>query len=156
MDRLNRTVAGCGLMLLMAAGGCRSTRPEVPPGRPYTNDGRQVPPIAFSSEPHAMSGPGITAGMPAGLGQPQLGTPGPASAGNYGAPTANQYGAPGYTAGMAQMPPGLGQSGGGAEATAMPSYGGMAAPSGSGMTNPAAAAGGAPATADPAAPPPGR
>ena len=64
MDRLNRTLTGCGLTLLLAAGGCRSTQPEVPPGRPYTSDGRQVPPIGFSSDPHPMSGPGITAGVP--------------------------------------------------------------------------------------------
>ena len=154
MDRLNRTLTGCGLTLLLAAGGCRSTQPEVPPGRPYTSDGRQVPPIGFSSDPHPpMSGPGITAGMPgmaAAPGSPQLGTPGPAATANYGAPTGNQYGPPGYTAGMSPMPAGANQPGGGAESTAMPSYG-MGAPSSGGVTSPAPAP--APAAGIPAADP---
>ncbi len=81
MDRLNRILTGCGLTLLLAAGGCRSTQPEVPPGRAYNNDGRQNPPIGFSSDAHpSVTGPGITNGMPgmAGApGAPQLGTPGP-------------------------------------------------------------------------------
>ena len=48
MDRLNRTLAGSGLALLVAAtgSGCRSTQSQVPPGRPYTNDGRQGAPVA--------------------------------------------------------------------------------------------------------------
>ncbi len=142
MDRLNRTLTGCGLTLLLAAGGCRSTQPEVPPGRPYANDGRQVPPIGFSSDPHPMSGPGITANMPgmAGApGSPQLGTPGPAATANYGAPTGNQYGPPGYTAGMSPMPgAGANQPGGGAESTSMP-YSGLGAPSSGGVTSPAPA-----------------
>jgi hypothetical protein len=125
MDRLNRTLAACGLMLLLAAGGCRSTHSEVPPGRPYSGDGRQVPPsIGFSSDPHPMTGPSaLTAGTP---GTPQLGTPGPASSANYGAPTVNTYGPPG-TAG-AQMPPGVGLTGVGGEPTSLPSTG-MGAPS---------------------------
>jgi hypothetical protein len=131
MDRLNRSLAGCGLAFLLAAGGCRSTQPEVPPGRPYTSDGRQAPPVGFSSEPHALNVPGINAGIPGAggaPGAPQLGTPGVAASSNYGAPTNNQYAAPGYTAGMAPMPPGLGQPGGGSEGTSMPAYG-LAAPS---------------------------
>jgi hypothetical protein len=160
MDRLNRSLTGYGLILLLAAGGCRSTQPEVPPGRPYTSDGRQAPPVGFSSDPHALSVPGINAGVPgmaAAPGAPQLGTPGPASSANYGAPTNNQYAPPGYTAGMAPMPPGLGQPGGGNESTSMPSYG-MAPPTSGGMTSPAAGAvapaapaGGMP-TVDPGAP----
>jgi hypothetical protein len=119
MDRLNRTLAGCGLTLLLAAGGCRSTQPEVPPGRPYGGDGRQVPPsVGFSSDPHAMTGPAF-AGAP---GAPQLGTPGPASAGGYGVSN-NMYGPPGTTTGGA-MPPGVGLTGaGGAEPASMPSNG---------------------------------
>ena len=138
MDRLNRTLTGCGLTLLLAAGGCRSTQPEVPPGRPYTSDGRQVPPIGFSSDPHPMSGPGITAGvpgMPGAPGSPQLGTPGPAATANYGAPTGNQYGPPGYTAGMSPLPGGANQPGGGAESTSMP-YTGLGAPSSGGVMSP--------------------
>jgi hypothetical protein len=150
MDRLNRSLTGCGLLLLLAAGGCRSTQPEVPPGRPYTSDGRQAPAVGFSSDPHALNVPGINAGVPgvvAAPGAPQLGTPGPASSTNYGAPTNNQYAAPGYAAGMAPMSPGIAQQGGPNEATSMPSYG-LGAPSSGGMTSPAAAA----ATAAPALP----
>src|SRR3954452_21330019 len=121
MDRLNRTLAGCGLTLLLAAGGCRSTQPEVPPGRPYSADGRQVPPsVGFSSDPRAMTGPAMAAGGP---GMPQLGTPGPASAPNMVAPTGNLYGPPGTSAGGGQMPPGVGLTGVPGEPTSMPSTG---------------------------------
>jgi hypothetical protein len=129
MDRLNRTMAGCGLMLaLAAAGGCKSTRSEVPPGRPYTNDGRQVPPIGFSSDPHAMTGPGTVSGMGA-PGGPQFGTPSSATSSNMGAPTNNLYGAPG-TSGAAPMPSGGGFSAGAGatESSSMPSPG-LGAPS---------------------------
>jgi hypothetical protein len=148
MDRLNRSrsLTGCGLLLLLAAGGCRSTQPEVPPGRPYTSDGRQAPAVGFSTDPHPLNVPGINAsvpGMAAAPGSPQLGTPGPASSTNYGAPTNNQYAAPGYAAGMAQMPPSIAQQGGPTESTSMPSYG-LGTPSAGGMTSPAAAAGSAP------------
>jgi hypothetical protein len=153
MDRLNRILTGCGLTLMLAAGGCRSTQPEVPPGRPYSSDGRQAPPIGFSSDPHPMSGPGIVAGgpgMPGAPGSPQLGTPGPAATANYGAPTGNQYGPPGYTAGMSPMPGGANQPGGGSESTSMP-YTGLGAPSSGGMMSPAPAP--APAAGIPAADP---
>jgi hypothetical protein len=154
MDRLNRILTGCGLTLLLAAGGCRSTQPEVPPGRAYNNDGRQNPPIGFSSDAHpSVTGPGITNGMPgmAGApGAPQLGTPGPGATANYGAPTGNTYGPPGYTAGMAPLPAGANQLGGGSESTSMP-YTGMGAPSSGGVMSPAPAA--APAAGMPAADP---
>jgi hypothetical protein len=130
MDRLNRTVAGCGLTLVLAAaGGCKSTRPEVPPGRPYTSDGRQVPPIGFSSDPHAMTGPGIVAGSGAS-GGPQFGTPGSATSANMGAPTMNQFGPPGTSGGM-PMSQGAGfstQGAGATESSSMPSPG-LGAPS---------------------------
>ncbi len=75
MDRHTLTLAGCGLMLLLASSGCKSTRSEVPPGRPYMSDGRQTPPgsTLFSSEPHPMAGnalsntPGNLPGTPGGL-----------------------------------------------------------------------------------------
>ena len=138
MDRLNRTLAGCGLMLLVAAGGCRSTRPEVPPGRSYSGDGRQAPPINFSSDPHPMTGPGMAAGGP---GSAQYGTPGPAASANYGAPTGNQFGPPGTSLGDGQMPPGVGLPAGGPEVSSMPSSGlgapsgGLGAPSGGSLMN---------------------
>ncbi len=56
MDRLPRQfVAACALGLLAAGTGCRSTRPEVPPGRPFASDGRQRKAIEFSSDGHPMS-----------------------------------------------------------------------------------------------------
>ena len=119
MDRHTLTLAGCGLMLLLASTGCKSTRSEVPPGRPYMSDGRQMPPgsTLFSSDPHPMAGnalsntpgnppgaPGALPGMPGSTpgtpgGQPgapgQFGTPGPGASTNWGAPTGHAYGPPG-------------------------------------------------------------
>lgn len=101
MDRLNRTLGGCGLALLMAAtgSGCRSTQSQVPPGRPYTNDGRQGAPVGFSSEPHPMSGAASTPVMPYAGAAPgttgQLGTPTPGGGASFGAPTGHMYGPPG-------------------------------------------------------------
>ncbi len=119
MDRHTLTLASCGFMLLLASSGCRSTRSEVPPGRPYTSDGRQMPPgsTLFSSDAHPMAGnalsntPGGLPGAPGALpgapgGQPgstgQFGTPGPGASNNWGAPTGNAYGPPG-TAGVAPL-----------------------------------------------------
>lgn len=127
MDRLDRTLIGCGLWLVVAAVGCRSTKPEVPPGRPYTSDGRQVPPIEFSSDPRGTSGPG-TSMLPGAPGSSQYGTPSPATAGNYGAPTGNAYGPPGTSIGSDPMPAGAGYPGAGSEPTSMPSSG-LGAPS---------------------------
>jgi hypothetical protein len=109
MDRLKLTLAGCGLSLVLAAPGCRSTRSEVPPHRPYSSDGKQMPPtIGFSSDPHPLTGgaamnPGAS-GMP---GSPQFGTPPPSVAG-AGAPTIGSYGAPGTSGGASGLtaPPG--------------------------------------------------
>ena len=60
MDRVARSLAVCGMGLMALASGCRSTRPEVPPGRPYSNDGRRQPAIGFSSDPHPIDGSAIT------------------------------------------------------------------------------------------------
>jgi hypothetical protein len=143
MDRLNRTMAGCGLsLLLVSAGGCRSTRHEVPPGRPYTSDGRQAPPINFSNDPHPMTGPGIANGMGA-PGGPQYGTPSSAMSSNHGAPTGNQYGPPGTAMGGGQMPSGPGFSSSGTEPTSMPPAG-LGAPSVGQETGPTSAPSSAP------------
>jgi hypothetical protein len=132
MDRLKLSLAGCGLSLVMAAPGCK-TGPEVPPGRAYNSDGRQAPPIAFSSDPHPQTGAAL-AGAP-GANGPQFGTPPPAT-GNLGAPTANLYGAPGTS----------GSAGGGSS--------GLTAPPG-GFNDPLAsrASAASPPATDPAAPP---
>ena len=58
MDRLNRSLACCGLVLILAASGCRTPRPEVPPGHAFANDGAQAPPVRLSSEPPPAIGPG--------------------------------------------------------------------------------------------------
>jgi hypothetical protein len=57
-----------GLGLLMAASGCRSTRNEVPPGRPFAKDGQQRKAIEFSSEGHPVSAAATTNLLPNNLG----------------------------------------------------------------------------------------
>jgi hypothetical protein len=106
MDRLPRSVIACGLGLLLAATGCRSTRVEVPPGRPFTKDGQQRPAIEFSSGGHPVSAAASAnftpngnlggSNMAAGIGSSTVRPEGA----NFGAPP-GAYGPPG-TAGMAQ------------------------------------------------------
>lgn len=99
--------------LLLCSTGCRSTKSEVPAGKPYQTTGAPPPSVGFSQEPH----PSTAAGM-AGLYNNQgpgagvqdgkyptgnssatvYGTPTPGT--SLGVPTDNQYGPPG-TAGMA-------------------------------------------------------
>ena len=106
MDRLNRILVGGGLAAALVSGaiGCRSTRPEVPPSRSYAPDGKQPPPIGFSSTPGVspMTGLSPSAGTGALPGNSQFGTPAP-GAGSYGAPTGNSFGPPG-TSGMEPAP----------------------------------------------------
>ncbi len=107
MDRLPRPFAACGLGLLLVATGCRMTRTEVPPGRPYANDGRQRKAIEFSSGGHPLNGAAITNLQPNNTGGSTLGQGIPAGvsrpdASSYGAPPGN-YGAPG-SAGLGQPP----------------------------------------------------
>jgi hypothetical protein len=139
MDRLNRALAGAGLALALTvvttATGCRSLRSEVPPGRPYTGDGKQSAPIEFSSTPGTSAlnglpttGPGATGSASAAAGQVGVPVGGPNA---YGLPTGNTYGAPG-SAGMSSGLPGAGLG-------AAPSAG---ATTGSGLP-PATAPGGA-------------
>lgn len=113
MDRLPRTLAAFGLGLLLTAAGCRSTRPEVPPGRAFEKDGRQRKAISFSQEdghpvsaaasanfmPNNTGGSNLAAGIGAGASRPD-----PSA---FGAPPAS-YGAPG-SSGLGQ-PPSLGQA----------------------------------------------
>lgn len=99
MDRLTRRMVGFGLVAVLAAPGCKSTRPEVPPGTSYSNDGRQLPSgaVGFSSDPRPL--PNNSAGLTPGVITPnaagQFGTPPPGEGNRYGAPTDNAYGAPG-------------------------------------------------------------
>jgi hypothetical protein len=77
--------ASLGLGAIVAAGGCRHTRPEVPPERPYimpgaapAADGTGRPHVGFSSEPPpAGNAYGAAAGIAQGL---------PGTAGAPGAP----------------------------------------------------------------------
>jgi hypothetical protein len=97
-------MAGAALLATVAlASGCRSTRSEVPPGKPYARTGEAPPTVGFSSDPHpgALGMPGSTNVGPGGMAddplassQPQYGTPTPGSRG-VELPTANRYGPPG-------------------------------------------------------------
>ena len=94
MDRLDRNaVALLGLIVLGLGTGCRSTKPEVPPGRGFTNDGRQIPPVGFSTDPQVPAGALATTPQP---GSAMYGKGRPSTAmQNYGTPTDNSYGPPG-------------------------------------------------------------
>jgi hypothetical protein len=91
MDRLPRTVSALGLGLLLTAPGCRSTRPEVPPGRPFANDGKQRKAIEFSSEPPPINAAASTNFMPGNTGGSNLAA-GIGSKANR--PDATAFGAP--------------------------------------------------------------
>ena len=103
MDRLPRPFVACGLGLLLAAAGCKSTRNEVPPGRPFAKDGQQRKAIEFSSDGHPVSAAAGPAAMPNNLGGSNLASGIGSNAGRpdgsaFGAPP-GAYGAPG-TSGM--------------------------------------------------------
>jgi hypothetical protein len=97
-------LAGAAILATVAlAAGCRSTRSEVPPGKPYARTGEAPPTVGFSSQPHpgALGMPGSTNIGPGGMAddplaatQPQYGTPTPGSRG-VTLPTGNRYGPPG-------------------------------------------------------------
>jgi hypothetical protein len=103
-----RLVGAALLSTVVLSSGCRSTRSEVPPGKPYARTGDEPPAVGFSSQPHpanagGMPGPinigpgGMNEGRVAGTGnssQPTFGTPTPGSKGGR-LPTANAFGPPG-------------------------------------------------------------
>jgi hypothetical protein len=122
MDRLRRVLTGGTLVMVLGtvvtALGCRSTRNEVPPGKPYSTTGGTPPALGFNSDPHPNSAigaglygnsatpgqPGVpglssTPGLPStdptspslGSSPAQLGTPAP-NQGIYGQPTNNKFG----------------------------------------------------------------
>lgn len=115
MERRTRHWAACGMLVLLAATGCRSMHSSVPPQPKYGPDGRQEPTVGFSTDAHPANQAGNPAlgqpsnmgpgGMPPGMGGMQTGIPGPAIS-NYGVPGGAQFGAPG-TSGAASTP-GLG------------------------------------------------
>ena len=84
MDRFFRSVAfaSCGLGLLVTGSGCRMTRPEVPPGRSYSSDGRQRPAIGFSSDAHPVDGAAMTNMVPDSAGASKLASGVPVGAAN--------------------------------------------------------------------------
>jgi hypothetical protein len=105
MDRLTRPFVACGLGLLLATTGCKSTHNEVPPGRPFAKDGQQRKAIEFSSDGHPVNAAAGPASIPNNLGGSNMAS-GIGSSGSrpdgaaFGAPP-GAYGAPG-TSGMAQ------------------------------------------------------
>ena len=123
MDRPCLIVSARRLSLLLAlvvigSTGCRSTRSEVPPGKPYQTTSGAPPTVGFSNEPHPSTatgmaalygnkGPGALTGDGKGSTNPGddliLGTPGPNSP-SLGAPTDNRFGAPG-SAGTSESSP---------------------------------------------------
>src|SRR5438093_8579087 len=91
MDRLIRgRLASCGLGLIVATAGCRSTTSPVPPGRQFTTEGASA--AGFGAEPHPATGPGAPLASP-GSAAPMSGPYGPAPTVPYGpAPTTSSYG----------------------------------------------------------------
>jgi hypothetical protein len=117
--RLAGSVALLAGGILLASAGCRSTRSEVPPGKPYQTTGGTPPTVGFSQEPRPSTATGMAGlfgnrapgalvpdgrGSSGGMADVQYGTPTPGSA-NLGAPTDHQYGPPG-TAGTDGSSPG--------------------------------------------------
>src|SRR3954451_19154693 len=86
-------VGGLAVALILSSAGCRSTRSEVPPGRGFSPDSGQTPPVSFSSQPNVSAMNGLPSSLGAGGPAGQFGTPAPGAA-PYGAPTANAYGPP--------------------------------------------------------------
>ncbi len=99
-----RLVGAALLTTVVLASGCRSTRSEVPPGKPYARTGESPPTVGFSSQPHPANAGGMPGSVNIGPGgmpddrlagsQPQYGTPTPGSKG-VELPTSNRYGPPG-------------------------------------------------------------
>jgi len=99
MDRLTRPIVACGLGLLLVSSGCRATRTEVPPGRPFAKDGKQQKAIEFSSEGHPTSAAAGPMAMPNNLGGSNMAAGISSSVArpegaSFGAPP-GAYGAPG-------------------------------------------------------------
>jgi hypothetical protein len=116
MDRLSykfsRIIHGGGLALALVASGsgCRSTKPEVPPHRPFLSgvEGAQAPASSLTNPSSTMDGM-----PPVNVGGSQYGTPANNNTKPYGAPTNNAYGGIGNST-LGSMPggdatrPGLG------------------------------------------------
>jgi hypothetical protein len=124
MDRREHTTAVRNLSLSLAVlslmpAGCKSTKSEVPPGRPYQTTGAP-PSVGFSSDAHPSTAAGM-AGLYGNKGPGSFaqdvqnsavpsrdityGMPAPGTT-NLGAPTDNLYGAPGTAGTSASSPSG--------------------------------------------------
>lgn len=108
MDRLTRTVAGFGLALLAASGGCKTAHDEVPPGKVYRPEDRPGAGggVGFSTTP-ADRRPG-SFGAPPNLTQGNLAGGGlmgsqPPGGDLTGTVPSSRFGAPG-TSGAATPP----------------------------------------------------
>lgn len=108
MDRLSRTLAGCGLALLSTTAGCHNVREEVPPHHKFRNDGRADAPVEFSTKPHEppASALGAVGGSPANTGPSGSGLSSTSSPGNaYGnLNSGNKFAGPG-SSGLGEPPP---------------------------------------------------
>lgn len=105
LARARRLGGGLLLLTLTASLGCRSTKSEVPPGRPYARTGAQPPSVGFSSEPHPAVANGASTSYNIGPGAADddplasrakrsvYGTPTPGE--RVSRPTENTYGPPG-------------------------------------------------------------
>jgi hypothetical protein len=85
MDRLSRwLLAPCGLGLILAASGCRSTKSDVPPGPKFGASGAQSPPVAFSHDATPAQAPATNYG---GMAPSLYGTQAPGMPASSAAPT---------------------------------------------------------------------
>ena len=137
MERRTRLWAACGLLMLLAATGCRSMHSNVPPGPKFSADGRQQPPIGFSNEshpPNQFANPALNSvnnmnmapgGNLANMGGVQTGMPGSA-VNNYGVPGGAAFGAPGTSG----ADPSLGAGGGSLPGASAGGVGGLGSASG--------------------------
>jgi hypothetical protein len=108
MDRLSRVIVGGCLTLAVGfvctASGCRSSRNDVPKGKPFSTNANS-PSVGFNSDPHPSTSVGQYPGYPSdpnaagGAGQPQLGTPTPSTS-PLNLPTNNRYGPTGTSGGL--------------------------------------------------------
>lgn len=105
-----RWIASALLATAALSSGCRSTRSEVPPAKPYARTGEQPPAVGFSTQPHPANNgaapPSLNLG-PGGMTDDRLAGSGTTAETTYGTPTRgssgvalptpNRYGPPGTT-----------------------------------------------------------
>ncbi|HEV3168270.1 MAG TPA: hypothetical protein VGZ22_29975 [Isosphaeraceae bacterium] len=126
MDRLDRSLLAFGLGVILAASGCRSPRSDVPPGREYMKDGRQVPAVGFSSDPRHPQNAGFPGGAPGsvqgpssgfGTANPNMNGYGVTNTGSYGPPAMGTNSQPGSPSSLGVGNPSAGYGGASGAAT---------------------------------------